>query len=650
MKVVPSARIPANAAIWRLRHLTFVHISGEADTGHPLIVVTHMKIQNNALRLSAIALACLSVFASVHAQTPDKLETIVVTASRTETRSDELVSDVVVVTREQIEQSSGRSLPEVLARMAGVQFSASGGLGKSASVYIRGAEARHTLLLIDGVRFGSATTGTPSWENIPLDMIERIEVLKGPASALYGSDAAGGVVQIFMRKGAAGFRATGALTVGSNSFSQLSAGFNGASAELSYSLGLQRVRDDGFSATNAAVPFGSFNPDADGFKQDAINASLRWTFVPGWAFDVRLLNSKGKVQFDDGPLVDTRGSLATTLTSVGVEGRVTSGWKSRLSYAVSADKSTQLSSASSFTTVPSNFDTRQTQLTWKNDVVTPVGVALLGIEQLEQAVSSTTAYTVKSRKVSSVFAGISGSSGAHSWQANLRRDSNSQFGKNSTGFVGYAFAFTPNWRVNASHGTSFVAPSFNQLYFPRFGNALLQPERGRNSEIGVTYSDAGHSVKLVRFDNKIRGFISATTLPANIPRARIDGWTISYDGQFGALAVRAAHDSFDPRNELTGKLLPRRNRSQTSLALDYSAGAYKIGGQLLSAGARFDNTANTLRLDGYSTLDVNAEYKLAADWVLHGKVVNVTDRNYQTVLGYNQPGRGVFVGVRYQPK
>ena len=166
-----------------------------------------MKNTLNSARLAVLPLALSSAFASLaFAQTTPALPETVVTATRVATRADQLTSEVIVVDREAIERSAGRTLPEVLARTASVQMTSNGGRGKTAGVFIRGTESRHTILLIDGVRYGSATAGTPVWDNIPVDMIERIEVLKGPASALYGPDAAGGVVQIFTRRGTQGFR------------------------------------------------------------------------------------------------------------------------------------------------------------------------------------------------------------------------------------------------------------------------------------------------------------------------------------------------------------------------------------------------------------------------------------------------------------
>jgi vitamin B12 transporter len=585
------------------------------------------------------------------------LEPVVVTATRTETRADALVSDVEVIDRERIERSAARSLPEILAHSAGVQFSSSGGLGKVSGVFIRGTESRHTLLLIDGIPVGSATLGTPSWESIPLESIERIEVLKGPASALYGSQGVGGVVQIFTRSPRAGLRASAAGTAGARGFRELSASVLGGTAELRYAFGLQHTEEKGFSATNINVPFNQFNPDRDGYEQNSVNASLNWRLMPGWSLDARLLGSKGKSQFDDGPddavtgaRIDARGTLGTMVGSIGVAGTLSDIWKSRLTWSQSRDRSGQQVTASPFIDVPSRFDTTQSQLSWQNDVATMLGTFVVGLENLTQEVDSTTSYDLKERSIRSLFAGLNGSAAQHSWQINVRHDKNLQFGSSDTGFAGYGFAITPQWRASASYGTSFVAPSFNQLYFPGFGNPLLQPERGRNTDVGVTYSNAGHTAKLTRFDNRIRGFITSTTQPANIPRAQIEGWTLSYDARIGAFSLRASYDALDPRNRLTEKILPLRSKEQTALAVDYAGAGWNVGASVLAVGKRFADAGNTSAVSGYSTLDLRADHLIARDWTLGLKMNNVTDEKYQTDLGYNQPGRGIFVTLRYQPK
>jgi vitamin B12 transporter len=608
-----------------------------------------MKIRTPSLRLAALPLALAAAFASApiaFAQTTSQLKEVVVTATRVQTRTDDLVSDVVVIDRAAIEASTGRTLTEMLARSAGLQITASGGTGSLSGVFVRGTEARHTILLIDGVRYGSATAGAPNWDTLPLDMIERIEVLKGPGSALYGSDAVGGVVQVFLKQGVKGFSPSAAVTVGSFGYAQLSAGLAGGEGGLSYAIGVQKMQDKSFSATNEKVPFGSFNADRDGFKQDALNVSLAYQITPNWKIDAGLLYADGVSHFDDGPDNNAKTAVRTQTLRAGVEGKVMPNWKTQLRVSQSADKSNALEGSY----LPSKFDTTQNQLTWQNDIDTPIGIALVGAEQLRQKVDSSTIYDVSQRTVNSVFAGLNGNSGSHSWQANVRRDSNSQFGSSITGFAGYGYKISPAWRVNASYGTSFVAPSFNQLYYPGFSNPDLQPETGRNLDLGVTYSDNGQTIKLVRFDNKIRGFITNTTSPENIPRARIDGWSLSYDGKFGDLNLRATADALNPRNELTGNLLPRRAKSQVSLGADYRVGAWTVGGSLLNVGERFDDTKNTVVMPSYMTADVFANYNVSKDLQVQVKVNNLAGKVYETAYGYNQAGRAAYITLRYALK
>lgn len=594
------------------------------------------------VRLAAWPLA-LAAASPAFAQNPTLKETVV-TATRTSARVEELVSDVKVVDRATIEASTARTLPELLARHAGVQMSANGARGKTSNIFIRGAENRHTILLVDGVRIGSATAGTPSWETIPLDMIDRIEVLRGPASALYGSDGVGGVVQVFTRKGREGLHPYASATVGSGHHYSVGAGVSGGRDGLTFALGVNRLRERGINSTKPAVG-ASYNPDIDPFRQDAVNLSFGYTMNKDWSVDGGLLYSDGLSWFDDGGTVNSLTAVRAASSHIGLKGRILPAWVTELRWAESVDTSNIIRA-----TFPGAFKTRQAQFSWTNTIDTPLGAVLAGLEEREQNVSASTAYTVNHRTIRSAFAGINGSEGDHSWQLNLRHDRNSQFGAADTRFAGYGYRITPAWRVHLSQGTSFVAPSFNQLYFPGFGNPALQPERSKTNEAGVTWEQGGHQVKLVRFDTRIRGFMTNTTLPVNIPRARIDGWTLSYDGKWDALDLNANLELLDPRNEVTRRMLPRRARHQLALAAGYRLGDWRFGTSLLHVGDRFDDTANTRRLDSYTTLDLSADWNFARDWTAQAKVNNLTDRKYETAYGYHQPGRGVYLTLRWQPK
>jgi vitamin B12 transporter len=603
-----------------------------------------MKFLLLSSRAAALPLALAAAFPHLSsAQTA--LKESVVTATRSATRADELVSDVKVIDRAAIEASTARTLPELLARSGGVQMSANGGTGKTSSVFIRGAENRHTILLVDGVRLGSATAGIPSWDSIPVDMIERIEILKGPASALYGSEGVGGVVQIFLRKGREGFHPEASVTLGTHHYARAGASLQAGQGPLGYSIGVQRLRDKGFSSTNPRVPFGNHNPDRDPFEQDAINAAARYQISNLWSVDAGLLYADGINWYDDGPGVNSRSAVRVLTAYTGVKGKPLPAWQTELR--LSQGKDTNNTIEANF---PGSFKTEQSQWTWQNNIDTPVGLLLAGVEQRIQKVGGTTAFAVNRRTIDSAFAGVNGSMGDHSWQLNIRHDSNSQFGGSNTGFAGYGYHITPAWRVHASHGTSFVAPSFNQLYFPNFGNPALKSERGRNTDVGVTWTAGEHEVKLVRFDNKIRGFMTNTTLPINVPRARIEGWSLGYEGRAGAVALRASLDALDPRNELNGRQLPRRAKTQATLGADWTTGAWRFGGSLLHVADRWDDAANSLFLPAYTVADAYADWQFAPTLSMQAKLNNVTDRKYETAFGYNQAGRSVYLTLRWQPK
>ena len=570
----------------------------------------------------------------------------VVTATRSETRTDALVSDVTVIDRATIERAGARTLPELLAREAGVQMSANGGAGKLSGLFIRGTETRHTLLLIDGVRYGSATAGTPIWETLPLEMIERIEVLKGPASALYGSDGVGGVVQVFTRSGATGFAPSAALSVGSEHHLRAVASLTGGQGDWTYALGAQRLRQHGDSSTNPKVLFGNHNPDRDPFEQESVQARVRTKLGPGWAVGAGLIASEGVTHLDDGPGRDANSAIRGRVAHAELEGQLSPGWRSTLTLGHSRDVTH--SRVGAF--LPSDFQTTQSQWTWLNRVSTPLGLAQAGLERREQRVGGSTAYTVAARRIDAVFVGLDGNAGNHAWQLNARRDRNSQFGAASTGLAGYALRLGGPWRVSASHGTSFVAPSFNQLYFPGFSNPTLLSERGTSSEAALTWTEGANEAKLTRYVTRIRGYITNTTIPENIPRSRIEGWTLQARGQLGDWRWRAAHDALDPRNTSNGRLLPRRARQQTTAGLDWQQGAWQAGASLLRMGVRFDDAANTREMPGFTTLDLHASWALARDWRLQATLANATDRIYETAWGYNQARRTLHLTLRWQPR
>lgn len=598
----------------------------------------------------AAALAFVPGFSVAQTAAPAS-SVIVVTAARTPQRADQALAEVTVIDRAQVEAATGRTLAELLSRQAGVQAWANGGLGTPSSLSLRGTEARHVLLLIDGVRYGSATLGTPIWDNLPLDAIERIEIVRGPMSGLYGSDAVGGVVQVFTRGGTQGFKTDAALMAGSHGTAEAAAGARFGQGTFDGSLRLQQLRTDGFSATNPQVPFGQYHPDDDGWRQRSLQARAGLS-VQGWRAEANALVSRGTTHYDDGLGADAQADVRTALAALSLSGALSSGWQTTLRLSRSEDINDVRVSASPFASLGAT-GTVQRQISWEHHLQTPLGTLLALAEHLRQDVSRpATAYDVSRRSISALALGLNGSAGLHSWQANLRRDRNSQFGRPTTGSLAYGLEVMPGLRATASVGQSFVAPSFNQLYYPGFGNPALLPEEGRSRELALRWRRGGVQASLAYFEQRIRGYISSGPNPGNIPRTRIDGVSASVDADLGAWSIAASFDGTDPVNTTAGsanagKLLPRRATESLRVSADWRGPGFRLGGTLKASGPRFDDAANTRPIAGHATLDLRADWPLAPGWSLGLRLNNALDQHYETLTGYNQPGREAFVTLRW---
>lgn len=581
--------------------------------------------------------------------------TVTVTATRTPVRLSEAISEVTVIDRSQLDRVAGRTLAELLAQQPGLQLSSNGGLGKTASVFMRGLEARHTLLLVDGVRVGSATVGSPSLDNLPLESIERIEIVRGPMSSLYGAGAMGGVIQVFTRRATTGSTLNAKAGVGSNGWRQASGGGTWGDGRFDAAAQLQRTTTRGRSASNPNVPFGSYNADDDGFRQTGGSLRLGWNLRPDWRLEALVLEARGTTQLDDGPGADAKARLTNRVLSLTASGRVVGSWRTRLSVGESADGYDTLASASAFASL-GKIESKIRQVGWENTVLTPLGTALALLERQTEKVSRPGApFSVSERDIDGLALGLNGRADAHTWQASLRHDRNSQFGTKDTGAAGYAFALTPAWRAAASVGSSFVAPSFNQLYFPNFGNDQLEAETGRHAELSLRWTGQTQSLRLASYEHRYRGFITSGAAPQNLPRARITGITVAWEGRWRDVALQASADRTDPRNDTLGnanygKRLPRRAKDALRLAADWSGGPWSAGATLAAFSHRFDNATNTQRLGGYATLDLRAEWAATRELAVGCKLNNAGGKRHETSLGYDQPWREAFLTVRYTPK
>lgn len=606
-------------------------------------------------KLGLIPLAVLASAASAEEIPLYRGEEIVVTATRTPQPASALLNDVTVIGRDEIARAGQSSLAEILQTVPGVEITTNGGLGATSTIMLRGTNANHTLILVDGMRLGSATSGTTAIEHIPAGLIERIEILRSPASGLYGADAVGGVIQIFTRSGRGAPRLNFSAGLGSNELQTVNGGYGGEIGGTAFHVHLGHTATDGFSAANPTARFNAFNPDRDGYRNSHLSATAEHAIGSDHSIGFTALHSDGTIHFDQGPTSDDLTRQVLDSYTVQSRNQFTPDWQSLLRYGVSADDATTRGLN------PSVFRTAQTMLTWQNDVRIGPGTAIAGAEYAEQKVGGTTAFNQEKRTISSLLAGYHGIFGKHLAQMNVRRDNNSQFGMQDTGSASYGYRLTDAWKVSATVGKSFKAPTFNDLYFPFTdygwgftyqGNPNLKPEKAFSRELRVNYQQGKQAGGMVYYENRIDNLIvgsngTATDGPANLGAAHIRGVEATYAGEIAGMKASASLTVQSPKVEETGLWLPRRAERHGSAKLERRFGFWTAGGETVFSGSRYDDAANTRKLAGYGLVNLYVSYAASKEWIVRGRVNNLFDKDYTLATGFNTPGTNLFVGLEY---
>ncbi len=613
------------------------------------------------VRLSPLALALSAVFApslaGAQSAAPSLGETVV-TATRVEQPVSDLLADVSIIDRDTIERSGATGVADLLAQLPGVQFSRNGGIGNTTGVYIRGAETRFTAVYIDGVRIDSQSTGGAAWEAIPLSQIERIEVLRGPAAAVYGSDAIGGVVQFFTRKGDGKASPYIGLGGGSYGLRRAEAGISGAVGAFDYAFGVAYEESKGFNVR----PVSGANPDRDGYRNKSVSARLGYRIDERHRLDATYLESDMNSGYDDFSYnprrpVNDRSLYRLRATGLGWTAQWTDAYRTRLSITDSIAR---------YDTQPSLYrtDTSLRGYLFQNEYRIGAHLLTAALERREDRLYNPTFDSFSStldrnRSQDALALGYGFHSGAHTLQLNARHDRDSEFGGKNTGSAAYGFAITPHWRVTASAGTAFRAPTLYQR-FSQYGVAGLQPESSRNIEAGLKYTDGPTNAgivfyrnrvnNLITFDNSARNCDSFFGCYANTARAQYRGATLSASHRLGDVTLRGSIDVQDPRDLGTDKLLVSRSRRHASAGADWRIGSWTLGAEVLAYSQRYSNAANTLLLPGYAVFNLDASTPIGQDFSLVARVDNVADKQYQLARGYATAGRTVYVGVKWQPK
>ena len=626
-----------------------------------------MQCRNTPLRLSALALA-LSLPSLAFAQSDDAkdLDNLVVTATRTAITADAALAAVEVIGREQLDASSARSLPELLRGRAGITIVNQGGMGKLSTLFLRGTESDHTLFLVDGIRVGSSTSGLTSLQDIPLAQIERIEIVRGPRSSLYGADAIGGVIQVFTRRGAGGegVHGRGRIAAGSNGLREASAGIDLRSARGGVGVDVAHQETDGINACT-----GFYNPltyagagcfivpgthlDRDGYRNDS--ATVRADFAPNeaWQFDARAFRAEGHNDYD-GDYQDN-----SDIVQQVVGGSVRWSPSDAVALKLTAGRNTDDSENYSGNAFANRYNTTRDSANLQGDFTVAAGhVVTAGFDWLRDRANVVDPWSpfAKSRGNRAVFAQYQGTFGAHELQLSARRDDNDQFGGHGTGGIAWGMGFGEGWRVTASHATAFKAPSFNELYYPGSSNPNLDPESSRSSELSLSRSGDGWHVQANAYQTNVDDLIawsSADFMPVNIEEARIRGVELVATARLAGWDLRGQIGTLDARNLSTGpnhgKRLARRPQRSARLDLDRNVGDWGFGISGIAEAARWDNVANTLRVGGYGTVDARVSWRFASDWTLQANLVNAFDRDYATSAWYAQPGREWALSLRWQP-
>ncbi len=623
-------------------------------------------------------LTALAVLVSAAAQADDQppqqptlkipaLEAVTVTASRLPRAVAKTIGDVTVVDAAQLHAQAGLSVAEVLRLQPSIQWSSYGAAGKPVSLYVRGASAGQVLVLIDGMRYGSTTTGMAALEHIPAEQVERVEILRGPAGSLYGSDAIGGVIQIFTRSAQQTPQVTFRAAGGNLGQAQAGVQASGRQDGTSASIGVSHQRMDGVSAISRPDPFDNYSPDTDGYANTSVSVQLGQAVGDALSLGAsglftRATNHYDSAQYDPvtfKPILqnfDYQNENHNGAGSVWANWQWTPSQASRVQWGDSYDHSSTVkpASAQDLRAVPDGrLHTRQQQLSLSHQWQGRGQGVLLAAEHLRQSVDASEPYVIRRRNINSLTGSYTASHGPWDVQANLRRDDNSQYGRHTTGLLGLAHAIWPGARVGAQYATAFRAPTFNDLYVPWGGSPTLKPEKAKNTELFLQHDAGGVHARLSVFENRINDLIIANSKfqLGNLGQARLRGvsWRTDWTGEGGWLAG-GSFDYLQPQSQSpgsTGRDLPFRARHSGTGYVGYGLRGRDVRLEAQGVGSRYSNLANTQALPGYGLLNLTGRWALQPRLSLDVRVNNLLDKAYETIPYYGNLGVNGVIGLTW---
>jgi len=580
---------------------------------------------------------------------PTLLDRLVITTPlRRESSLVRSTSSVTVIDEEQIKQSAAPDLPSLLQSYPGVSVNTNGGMGSIASVSVRGTKTSQTLILINGVRIASATSGGASIFNIPLDSVERIEIAKGAHSAQYGSDAIGGVINIITKQGGScgeGRESCGSATVGvMNPWGGYTSGnVRGEHDGLTYSAGASIIGTQGYDFTTSDAPWGIHEPGNNGFLQGSANMSVSKDFDWGRIYGDALV-ARARTHYDNAFPFDNQQDTTTFAGKLGTRIDHSDDWSSTVELYSGIDNQRNFRKDQPS---DSRFDTSRYGIFASTEKSFDTGgvknVLTGGVESYREKVDSMVDYTVNARTVSSVFAQYSAEYESLRVDSGIRYDDNSQFGGATTYNIGASYMLTSDLTLRSSYATGFRAPTFNDLYWPMWGNPNLKPETSRSWEMGLNWRLAPDTVvDVAYYETRVRDFFDASVPnPVNVDAAKITGFEAELSHRFSdEWSGKVSLDLRRPIDRDTGKYLVNSDRLKAAAEVTYSpTEQLDLTAKVLYGGSRYIYDVAHEKLPDYVTADFTANYAIDASSRMKFAVENIFDEQYQTNLGYRAPGR-----------
>lgn len=599
-----------------------------------------MKSNKNALVILLGASLCGQLVADEAGRYELKPD-LVVTPSRRVEPLNETLASVSVITREEIAISAAQDLFELLRLVPGLDVVRSGGPGSQVSVFMRGSNSNHVLVLIDGVRAASSNTGAYVWEQLPLNQVERVEVVRGPRGSVYGSDSIGGVIHIITRSDPAPYARVTAGSYGTEAV-EGGLGHETERVRLSLNAGYRDVR--GFSAQNENGF--SYHPDDDGFETANLGLKGRARLGSG-TLRFSLLTLANETEFDQG-VSETDQSIA----SLAWDGSLSDRWDYQL---ITGYVSEEL--GSDFEFFKTGFDSDRTQLSWQNQYsASDAHRFSFGFDWYGEQGRSPGSWD-ESRRNTGLYAAWDHGAGPLRSQVGVRWDDNSEFGAEWTGQAALSLALNERWSTRASYGSAFRGPNLNEQYSPGFGglfagNPNLDPESSHSAEFGLTWRPSKHSTLTVSvYRTEVEDLIAFTGpsfQAVNVDEARLKGVELDYrlgtaNWDFGANAT--FQDNLDLT---TGTSLLRRPDEKAALTLDrrFGDGSW-LGVEWIYTGDRMD--FGGIPLDSYHLLNLRAGWRFHRAWQAELRGENLVDERYDPAWGFNAAGRSWFISVSWTP-